>query len=182
MSTQTAPVQIAIAGQTLCELIEHILVKHHAYLRSELPFLEERIAKMCANHGKDRPELYAIQQNLQDLRDDLTSHLTKEEQILFPYIAQLERARSTGAPNPEACFPSVRFPIRMMLVEHDGAQELLAALRRNSNGYTAPDFVCENGRAFYQRLEGLEADLREHIRIENDVLFPRAVELEEMGH
>lgn len=181
MSTQTSPVPNAIAGQSLGELIEHILATHHAYLRTELPVLEERIAKMCANHGKDRPELFAIQQNLQDLRDDLTSHLSKEEQILFPYIARLEQSHTSGGASPDACFPSVRFPIRMMLMEHDGARELLAALRTNSSNYTPPDFVCDKGREFYTRLEALEADLHEHIRIENDVLFPRAVELEEMG-
>ncbi len=177
MSTQTAPVQNAIETAPLVDLIQHIVSTHHAYLRSELPFLEQRIAKMCANHGKDRPEMFAIQQNLQDLRDDLFSHLGKEETILFPYITQLEQSGN----RPEACFPSVRFPIRMMLMEHDGAQELLQALRRNSSGYTAPDFVCENGREFYTRLHGLEVDLLEHIRVENDVLFPRAIKLEELG-
>jgi regulator of cell morphogenesis and NO signaling len=181
MSTQASSIQNPAATQSLGELIQHILDTHHAYLRSELPFLEERIAKMCANHGQDRPELFAIQQTLQDLRDDLMNHLQKEEQVLFPYIQGLEETRRTGGPAPEACFPSVRFPIRMMLIEHDGAQDLLGNLRRSSSNYTAPDFVCDNGRQFYTRLEGLETDLLEHIRVENEILFPRAVELEELG-
>ena len=170
---------IQTPSTTLTELIQHIIDTHHVYLRNELPFLEARIAKMCANHGQDRPELYAIQQILQDLRDDLTSHLLKEEQVLFPYIRGLEEADRTGMPAPEACFPSVRFPIRMMLMEHDGAKELLANLRSTSANYTPPDFACDNGREFYTRLEGLEKDLHEHIRVENEELFPRAIELEE---
>jgi regulator of cell morphogenesis and NO signaling len=181
MSTQTVSPAAPTPTQSLGELIHHIIDTHHAYLRNELPFLEARIAKMCANHGQDRPELFAIQQTLQDLRDDLTSHLMKEEQVLFPYIQGIEEAQRTGLPAPEACFPSVRFPIRMMLMEHDGARELLANLRFTSGNYTPPDFACVNGREFYTRLEGLEKDLHEHIRVENEELFPRAVALEQMG-
>ena len=179
MSTQTVLPNVPVSTMSLRDLIRHIIDTHHVYLRNELPLLEGRIAKMCANHGHDHPELFAIQQTLQDLRDDLTSHLMKEEQVLFPYIAGIEEAKSTGVPTPHACFPSVRFPIRMMLMEHDGAQELLATLRATSNNYAPPEFACENGREFYTRLEGLEKDLREHIRVENDELFPKAVELEE---
>ena len=175
MSTETAT--------TPCwrQLITHILDTHHAYLRDELPYFERMIAKMCANHGQDRPELFATQQILQDLRDDLMAHLEKEEQILFPYISQLEESQEHHLPAPEACFPSVQFPIRMMLMEHDGAKDLLQNLRRTTGNYTAPDFACENGRAFFTRLEKLETDLHEHIRLENEILFPRSVELEESG-
>ncbi len=179
MPSSTAVLPQTLATQSLSELIAHIVDTHHAYLRTELPFLEERIAHMCANHGQERPELFTIQQTLQDLRDDLTAHMQKEEHVLFPYITGLEQANAAGTPKPEACFPTVRFPIRMMLMEHDGAQDLLANLRRASDGYTPPSFVCERGAEFYTRLHGLEADLKEHIRIENDVLFPRAIELEQ---
>ena len=85
----------------------------------------------------------------------------------------------TSAEEPEACFPSVQFPIRMMLMEHDSVKDLLENLRRTTNGYTAPDFACEKGREFFTRLEHLEMDLHEHIRVENEVLFPRAIALEE---
>jgi regulator of cell morphogenesis and NO signaling len=180
MSTQTAS-PLPVSAQSLSGLIQHIVETHHAYLRNELPFLEERIAKMCANHGQERPEMYRIQQILQDLRDDLTGHLMKEEQVLFPYIRGLEESQQTGRPAPEVCFPSVRFPIRMMVMEHDGAVELVSELRSVSYNYTPPEFVCANGREFYTRLEGLEQDLHEHIRVENEELFPRAVKLEEAG-
>ena len=179
MSTETATAPSPVAARSLREVITHILDTHHAYLRGELPYFEQMIAKMCANHGQDRPELFATQQILQDLRDDLMAHLEKEEQVLFPYIAQLEDAQQHHLPGPEGCFPSVRYPIRMMLMEHDNVTDLLQNLRRTSNNYTAPDFACANGRAFFTRLENCEADLHEHIRLENEVLFPKAVELEE---
>jgi regulator of cell morphogenesis and NO signaling len=172
---------VATAAQSLSELTTSIVATHHTFLRNELPFLEERIAKMATNHGQDRPELFSIQQMLQDLRDDLFEHLMKEEDILFPYIVRLEAAVVRGSAKPHGCFPTIQAPIRMMLMEHDGATVLLANLRAASDNYTAPPGFCERGQEFYSRLEALDADLREHIRIENEVLFPRAIALEEKG-
>lgn len=166
-------------AQSLTSIIQHVMDTHHVYLRSELPFLEERIAKMCANHGKDRPELFTIQQLLHNLKDDLLDHLAKEEQILFPYATALEAALEKGTPLPHACFPTVQAPIRVMHMEHDAAQDLLQQLRATTANYADPGCYCENGTEFYRRLAALDADLHEHIRVENDVLFPRAVQLEE---
>jgi regulator of cell morphogenesis and NO signaling len=174
MSTETA------AAQSLRDLINRIQDTHHVFLRTELPFLEERIAKMASKHGQERPELFEVQQKLQDLRDDLTVHLEKEERILFPYIAELEASRDSVGPEPSGCFPSVRFPIRMMLMEHDNATEVLAELRSLTANYAVPEGLCECGREFYQRLAGLESDLKQHIEVENNSLFPRAIALEEM--
>src|SRR4051812_19798099 len=91
---------------TVTALINRILDTHHVYLRRELPVLEQIINKMATNHGAERPELFQIQQLLQDLRDDLAAHLAKEEQVLFPFVSGLEAALQTGAPVPHACFPS----------------------------------------------------------------------------
>ncbi len=164
--------------QSVQSLIQHILDTHHAYMRSELPFLETRIAKMCANHGQTRPELFQIQQLLQNLRDDIIPHLEKEEQILFPYASALEASLTTGSPAPHACFPSVQYPIRVMHNEHDTVEGILKELRAVSSNYSVPPGFCENGAEFYNRLAAMEADLHEHIRVENEVLFPRCLELE----
>ncbi len=163
---------------TVASLIQHIVQKHHVYMRNELPFLEARIAKMAGNHGEQRPELYTIQQLLQNLRDDIFSHLDKEEQVLFPYAVALEASHTTGAPAPHACFPSVHFPIRVMLTEHDTASGILAELRAVSSNYTVPEWVCDNGAEFFRRLEAMDKDLHEHIRVENEELFPRCIEME----
>jgi regulator of cell morphogenesis and NO signaling len=170
----------SIAQQTLQGLISHILDTHHAYLRRELPRLEAIVARMSANHGQERPELFQIQQLLQDLRDDLSAHLLKEEQILFPHVARLERSVESLEPPPAACFASVQFPIRMMHMEHDRAQDLLRDLRSATSNYTPPTSVaCECAASFYKGLAELESDLLEHIRVENEELFPRAIALEE---
>jgi regulator of cell morphogenesis and NO signaling len=166
--------------QTLQALISQILDTHHVYLRRELPRLEGIVAKMSANHGQERPELFHIQQLLQDLQDDISAHLMKEEQVLFPYVAGLERSSETLDPPPAACFASVQFPIRMMFVEHDRAQALLQELRAATGNYTPPKTVtCDCAASFYKGLAELEADLLEHIRVENNELFPRAIALEE---
>ena len=166
------------AAETLTTLVAHIVDTHHAYLRNELPFLEERIARMCRNHGQDIPHFFEVQQLLQDLRDDLMAHLEKEEVVLFPYIQGLEQWKTGAGTPPHACFPTVQFPIRVMLQEHDGAKEILARLRAVTGNYSKPDGLCDNAGEFFRRLEALEADLHEHIRVENEELFPRALQLE----
>jgi regulator of cell morphogenesis and NO signaling len=180
MSSRIAITTTEANAWALRTMTEGIIRTHHDYLRTELPFLEERIAKMCTNHGQEHPEMFRVQQILQDLRDDLTGHLAKEESILFPYIAELEEAVVNGRPVTHACFPTVRFPIRIMLMEHDAAGQLLENLRYATTDYTPPAGLCDCGREFYQRLQVLDADLREHIRTENEDLFPAAVRLEEM--
>ena len=163
----------------LSTLIEQIVERHHSSLRSELPFLEERIAEMCRNHGQDIPSLFVVQQSLQNLRDDLLPHLEKEEGVLFPYIVALEAARASGSADPQACFPSVRFPIRVMLREHDAALGMLREIRSVTGNFSVPPGLCGNATEFYRRLQALETDLHEHIRLENEVLFPRALQLEQ---
>ena len=176
MSTATG----TAATRSLRSLIGHIIAKHHVYLRQELPRQEEIIGKMTANHGNERPVLFSIQQLLQDLRDDISAHLLKEEQILFPYVEGLEAAETEGGEMPHACFPTVRGPIRVMFMEHDQAQSILKELRAATGNYTPPkDSTCDCAKKFYQGLADLESDLLEHIRVENEELFPRAIELEE---
>ncbi len=168
------------ARSTLQGLIQHVIDTHHVYLRRELPRLEAIVAKMSTNHGHERPELFQIQQLLQDLQDDLSAHLMKEEQVLFPYVAGLERSSETPEPPPTACFSSVQFPIRMMFMEHDRAQALLHELRSATANYTPPKgTTCDCAASFYSGLAELEKDLLEHIRIENEELFPRAIAMEE---
>jgi regulator of cell morphogenesis and NO signaling len=158
----------------LRDLVTHIVDTHHVYLRRELPRLEAIIEKMSANHGQERPELFQIQQLLKDLRSELLVHLAKEEQVLFPYIEALD-----SGSRADACFPNVEFPVRMMLLEHDRAQSLLLELRAATSNYTPPpSTTCDCARRFYKGLADLDSDLMEHIRVENEQLFPRAIELD----
>ncbi len=168
----------AWAQESLEALSGHIVETHHAYVKRELPRLAVLAQKVVNRHGATKPELPAIQSILAELDEELTQHLAKEETILFPYVVLLERASTQGGSRPRGCFDSVASPIAMMTQEHDAAGALLADMRRLSDGFTTPPEACPTYHAFYDGLKEFEKDLHQHIHLENNILFPRAIELE----
>jgi regulator of cell morphogenesis and NO signaling len=173
-----APVSTDWARESLEVLSAHIIDTHHAYVKRELPRLAVLAQKVVNRHGATQAELPAIQSKLVQLDEELTQHLAKEESILFPYVVLLERAAANGSPTPRGCFDSVANPIAMMTQEHDAAGALLADIRRLSNSFTTPPEACPTYHAFYDGLSDFEKDLHQHIHLENNILFPRAIELE----
>ncbi len=157
----------------LAGLVAHIVKRHHGYLYRELPQIGARLEKVVANHGQAKPWLADIRNEFLRLREELREHLEKEEEVLFPYLRSLE----AGQP-ATACFASVAVPIRIMLSEHEHATAALAEMRRLSSGYEAPEGGCPGFRALLHDLAALEADLHQHIHLENNILFPRAIELD----
>jgi regulator of cell morphogenesis and NO signaling len=163
---------------TLSELIGHILDKHHVYTKSEMARLEPLIDKVIAAHGENHAELSVIGEVFQRLCADLKPHMFKEEQILFPYILEMEKASEQNRPAPFAPFGTVDNPVRMMMMEHEIVGEILRELRALSSNYTVPADGCISYQTLYQALEAFEQDLHQHIHLENNILFPRAIELE----
>ncbi|MBX3250730.1 MAG: iron-sulfur cluster repair di-iron protein [Myxococcales bacterium] len=154
-------------------LVRHILDVHHTFTWNELPridFLSEKVARV---HGDRHPELRELRQIVVDLVAELTAHLQKEEQVLFPYVERLAEGTATSPP-----FGSVTAPVRMMDDEHEHAGEMLAAIRRVTGDLVPPSDACGSYRALYAALAELEADLHQHIHLETNILFPRAIELE----
>jgi len=164
---------------SLAELIVYILDKHHVFTKSEMERLESLIAKVVAAHGKRHPELLSVRDLLGKLFDDLRPHMFKEEQILFPYMVELEQSLLQQRPGPFAPFGTVDNPIRMMMMEHDAAGELLRELRRVTSDYSAPSDGCISYQTLYQAIEEFEQDLHQHIHLENNILFPKAIALEQ---
>lgn len=164
---------------TLAELITHILDKHHVYTKDEMERLEPLSARVATAHGENHPELVEIRDLLQHLFADLRQHMFKEEQILFPFICQLEQCVLHRRRPPFAPFGSVNCPIRMMMMEHDTAGDVLREMRKLSVDYKPPADACISYKTLYEALEAFEQDLHQHIHLENNVLFPKAVELEE---
>lgn len=164
---------------SLESLSGHIVGTHHAYVRQELPRLAQLAQKVVNRHGSTRPELPMIATALRRLDEDLNQHLAKEESILFPYIARLEKSVSTKSARPDGCFGAVVNPIAMMTREHDAAGVLLAEIRRLSNNVTTPEGACPTFHAFYDGLREFEQNLHQHIHLENNILFPRAIALDE---
>ena len=165
--------------EPLTELAEYIVDSHHSFTRQETDRLEKLFDKVCSRHGEKHPELFEAQRTFSHLRQDLIPHMLKEEQALFPYIARMEEAVSERRAVPPPFFGTVRNPVRMMMMEHDTAGDLLKQLRNATNGYTAPPDGCPSFQTLYQSLAAFEADLHQHIHLENNILFPRAVEMEE---
>lgn len=165
-------------AMTLESLINHILNTHHVFTKEELNRLDALLAKVCSVHGQNHSELLQLQGVFRDLNNDLLLHMGKEERVLFPFIILMEEAARNKEPFPAPPFGTVRNPVRMMSFEHDNAGELLRQLRRISSGYTVPQDVCISYRTLYQALEEFERDLHQHIHLENNLLFPRAIEME----
>lgn len=155
------------------ELADQIESVHHGYLKAEFPRIAELFGKVIAAHGQRHPELREAEQVFRELRAELESHMLKEERILFPMV----RSLASGS-NPTAHCGSVNNPIRVMEHEHDIAGAALRNLRAITGEYRPPADACPTFRVLYDALRELESDLHLHIHKENNVLFPRATELE----
>jgi regulator of cell morphogenesis and NO signaling len=166
------------ADSSLVSLSSHITAKHHSYVKRELPRLAHLAQKVVNRHGSTKPEVPVIAATLMQLDEELTQHLTKEEAVLFPFIAALEQSVSTGTAKPHSCFGTVANPIAMMTQEHDAAGSLIGEIRRLSGDFTTPEDACPTFRAFYDGLREFEQDLHQHIHLENNILFPRVIELD----
>jgi regulator of cell morphogenesis and NO signaling len=177
-ATTSAPSPVDWTQTPLRQLIEHIVAKHHSFVKRELPRLAVLAQKVVNRHGDTQAHLPAIQRALAQLDDELTHHLAKEENILFPYVAGLEAALASGSSQPDACFGTVANPIAMMTTEHEAAGALMAEIQRLSDGFTTPVGACPTYHAYYDGLKEFQQDLHQHIHLENNILFPRAIDLE----
>jgi len=164
------------AEAPIAQITLHIVNRHHGYIRLEAPRIQGLLEKVESRHGAGHPEITSIKEIFSALTQELFTHMLKEERILFPYIESMDAPR--GGVMPSACFGTVRNPIQNMLADHDDAGELLANMKSLSNGYTPPPDACPTYHALYRGLEEFERDLHHHIHLENNILFPRAVELE----
>ena len=163
----------------LTELVAHINRKHHEYLKSEMPRISERLAKVVQVYGvQDAATLSTLPRVYEALRDELDSHLAKEENILFPFVERIEALASRNMPLPPQPFGTIGNPIHCMEAEHDDAGDALRQMRAATNDYALPAHACATYKALFQSLQDLEADLHMHIHLENNILFPRVVEME----
>ena len=165
-------------NQLLADLIAHITATHHAFVREECPRIQTLASKVVGVHGKNHPELLEVQKVFSALAEELRVHLMKEELVLFPYVVRMEESSLAGETAPPAMFGTVANPVRMMMQEHDGAGEALRSLRAITNDYNAPQDACISYRTLYQALQDFESDLHQHIHLENNILFPRAIAME----
>lgn len=163
----------------LRDLIRHIVTKHHEYLKLELPRVGQRVRTVSRVHGeKDPSSLHELEQVYEGLVEEMNLHMHKEEMMLFPAIERFEAALESGGLLPPSPLGTIANPIAVMEREHDSAGDALGRIRELTRGYEAPSYACSTYRAMLEGLEALETDLHQHIHLENNILFPRAIALE----
>lgn len=159
-------------------LADYIVNTHHSYVRKSLPDITGYAEKVMKVHGSQHPELIQINQLVGEVNAELTSHMVKEEKILFPYIKALVAAKDHTQPLQAAHFGSVQSPINMMEMEHELVGKNMEEIRRLSRNYLLPEDACASYSLLYNLLDEFEQDLQLHIHLENNILFPKALEIE----
>jgi regulator of cell morphogenesis and NO signaling len=166
------------ADLSLTQLIQDIVRVHHQKVRQELPRLVEMARKVAAKRSDRAPELGRVVALLEELHSDLLAHIQKEEQVLFPFIAQMDQDLIVNYPAGHACFRSVSFPIFMMEQEHESCSHIMETLREITSGFEPPQWACITHSALFAGVRDFGADLKQHVHLENDVLFPRTIQME----
>jgi len=152
-------------------LIDHIEQTHHAYLREELPRLDELLAKVTRVHADEAPWLESLREVFSEMKPHMLRHIEKEETIVFPFIRQRLGQAVDDDADPIALGPQ---PMKMMEMEHDDTGEALERIRALTDGYTPPEWACDTLRDTIERLRNLEQDTHQHVHKENNILFSRA--------
>lgn len=156
-------------------LILYIIDQHHGYVRNMAPVIAQHITKVARVHGERHPETVRVAHLFDKIKNDLEEHLEKEEKIVFPYIRALAQNHAAPTQYP---FSSVSMPVRNMMIEHEMAGDDMEQIRLLTQDFTPPADACTTYRIAYQELEAFEQDLHKHVHLENNILFPKAVELE----
>ncbi len=164
---------------TLEFLADYIVNQHHAYARKMTPLLRDYAAAVAEVHGAEHPEVRTIAALFAALSGDMAMHMQKEELLLFPYIRRLLKAQREGERPVTPPFGSAQKLIVAMDAEHDETGDLLAQIETLSDGYTPPEDACNTYRALYAHLKEFDADTKKHVHLENNILFPKTIRLEE---
>lgn len=159
-------------------LADYIYNQHHVYYYDEGPVIADLLEKVVARHGADYPFLNKLKELYGELQCELKAHFMKEEKVLFPFIKALTEAKRSGDASVLQRYPDIREPMQMMEMEHEVAGDLLKRIREAAQDYSLPAGACNSFTLLYQKLEALEADLHQHIHLENNLLFPKSLELE----
>ena len=156
------------------DLVDHILLKHHKYVKEAIPLIDAYLHKVSSKHGERHPELFEIKKIFSEVCDEMLSHMAKEEKILFPAIKHIQGLLADGLPIPGVV--QLKGPIEVMEMEHEQVGSLLAEIRKLTNKYSPPADACMTYKLSFEELRELEEDLHKHVHLENNILFPRVRE------
>ncbi|MBI2271210.1 MAG: iron-sulfur cluster repair di-iron protein [Bacteroidetes bacterium] len=159
-------------------LADYIVNTHHKYVLQAMPVIFEYTQKVAKVHGERHPEAIEIANLFLKVVDELNRHMMKEENVLFPYIKILTSTKKDLKNLEPSPFGTIENPVRMMEMEHEQVGDLVESINKLSNGYTPPTDACTTFRLSYAKLKEFEDDLHQHIHLENNILFPKAIALE----
>lgn len=160
-------------------LVEYIEKKHHRYVEEKIPVLRQFLDKLCRVHGERHPELFKINELFTASAGELASHMKKEELILFPFVKRMVKAKLGNEAIQSPQFGTVENPIAMMMEEHDNEGQRFRDIAELTDNYTPPADACNTYKVTYAMLDEFEKDLHLHIHLENNILFPKAIKLEQ---
>jgi regulator of cell morphogenesis and NO signaling len=161
----------------LTQLCEYIVAVHHAYVRQSSEQIFAYLEKIASKHGNRHPELLKILKLFTEVKEEMREHMFKEENILFPRIKELEKHNLENAPLALPASGYIESPISVLEHEHDSAGNILDEIRQLTNNYTPPADACTTYRVAFASLQAFEADLHQHVHLENNILFQRAIEM-----
>ena len=161
----------------LTQLCDYILQTHHSYVKNEMPQIYAYLEKVSSKHGERHPELYKIFQTFAAVKEEMEGHMKKEELILFPRIKELQKLADNESANLQLNIGYLQSPITVMEQEHDHAGNMLNDIRILSDDYTPPQDACTTYRLSFAALKAFELDLHQHVHLENNILFPKSVEV-----
>lgn len=161
---------------SLSGLCDYIVATHHAYVQQTIPQIKAYLQKVAYKHGERYPYMAEVLRLFEALSDELTEHMFKEEKILFPRIKEIEKISLEGVTTGPAS-GYIEAPISVMEHEHDGAGRILEQIRQKTADFVPPIDACTTHKVTLSSLHAFEADLHQHVHLENNILFPRATEL-----
>jgi regulator of cell morphogenesis and NO signaling len=160
---------------SLTQLADHIVVTHHDYVKKELPQIMAYLQRVASKHGSRHPEMFKVFELFAAVKEEMESHMQKEELILFPRIKAIEKMTVNKDPRMQLNLAYLQYPITIMEQEHDHAGSLLSEIRISTNEYTPPQDACTTYRLSFAALKAFEIDLHQHVHLENNILFPKSI-------
>lgn len=158
------------------QLIAYIVTTHHFYVKNTMPVILGQLEKLVSKHGERYPYLKRVLQLFSEVKNEMDAHMIKEERVLFPRIKEIT---SMSLSNKEMIYPAayILAPIQVMEAEHDHAGQCLFEIRDITHHYTPPEDACTTHRVCLEALKAFEADLHQHVHLENNILFPKAISM-----
>lgn len=161
-------------------LAQYIVNNHHTYVKNAIPEITAHLQKVYNAHGKKYPYIAEVQSTFALVAEEMTNHMMKEERILFPIVKYLTESQKFNEKPKTGGFGTIKNPIRQMEAEHVSAGGAMEKIRTLTNNYFLPEDACTTFQVTYKELDEFEKDLHKHVHLENNILFPRAIELEEL--